>query len=117
MARLLVVDDDRTQIELRRLVLETSGHEVFVAQTAPQALDVLAAEAPDILLMDLRLPDVNDGLALIRCAHTRAAHVRIIVLSGWPLDLFEQPEGRLVDRVLTKPIRTKDLLAAIRELF
>jgi CheY-like chemotaxis protein len=116
VARLLVVDDDPSQLELRRLLLEAAGHEVTVAQDSSEAIGCLMAHPPDILLMDLRLPEVSDGLELIRSARQQAVPVKIIVLSGWPSDLFDHPEAEQVDNVLTKPLRTRELLAAIQEL-
>ena len=114
MARLLFVDDDPDQIKMWRLVLEGAGHQLEIAETLPQAIQKLAA-GPDILLMDLWLPDLKDGLDLIRVAGGRESP-RLIVLSGWPQDLEGRPEAKLVDRVLAKPVRPPSLLRAIAEL-
>jgi CheY-like chemotaxis protein len=115
VARLLVVDDDHTQVELRKMLLETAGHEVWVATSAGEALRLLTEQSPDLLLMDLGLPAIRDGLQLIRGARLLPSRVKIIVVSGWPLELFERPEQKMVDNVLTKPVRFHDLLEAVRE--
>jgi ActR/RegA family two-component response regulator len=65
--------------------------------------------------MDLRLPEAEDGLALIREFRSAAADVRIIVLAGWPLDLEGTPEAQMVNLVLGKPIRTAQLVSALAE--
>lgn len=116
MGRLLVVEDDPNQVELRKMLLEAAGHEVCVAATAPEALRLLAEQAPEILLMDLGLPKAADGLALIRSVRRRPSAVKIIVLSGWPLELLDHPEEKMVDHVLTKPVRIQVLLEAIQAL-
>jgi CheY-like chemotaxis protein len=114
MARLLFVDDDATQIKLWRMLLEMAGHQIETAETLAQAIDRLAA-LPDVLLMDLRLPEVKDGLALIRKAGERDC-IKIVVLSGFPQDLEVLPERKLVSRVLAKPVRATALLRAIAEV-
>ena len=114
MARLLLVDDDPDQIKLWRLVLETAGHQIEVAETLPHAISKLSG-APDILLMDLWLPDLKNGLELIRTASGQKS-TRIVVLSGWPQDLEGRPEAKLVDRVIAKPVNPPTLLRLIVEL-
>jgi two-component system KDP operon response regulator KdpE len=115
MARLLLVDDDPAQINVWRLVLEAFGHSIESADTLPKALEKLAVVQPDVLLMDLRLPELQDGLALIRNAR-QTCPAKIVVLSGWPRDLDSLPEQAMVDRVLAKPVRPNTLQRHIAEL-
>lgn len=114
MARLLLVDDERDQTRLWSLVLEKSGHQIATAETATEAIEQLTVFMPQVLIMDLRLPTVKEGLELIRKAAERAA-MRIVVLSGWPQDLETLPERKLVHRVLLKPVRLPALLRSIDE--
>jgi DNA-binding response OmpR family regulator len=107
MARVLLVDDDADALELRKLILESHGHEVRCAQTAGSAREQFRPE--QVVVLDLRIPDAEDGLALIR--EFKAA--RIIVLTGAPADLNDREERKLVAAVLTKPARSEQLLAAI----
>jgi CheY-like chemotaxis protein len=109
----LIVDDDRQQLDIRKLLLEAAGHEVAVADSAPEAARLLEEVRPDLLLMDLRLPKLADGLSLIRSVGELRLTAKIIVLSGWIEDLCDLPEEKLVSRVLGKPIRHERLLAAI----
>jgi len=67
------------------------------------------------VVLDLRLPEANDGLALIREIRAAAPDVRIIVLAGWPLDIEGTPEAQMVNLVLAKPIRTAALVSALAE--
>jgi len=113
MARLLVVDDDTAALALRKLILEREGHEVWAASDPMDARALFAEKQPQIVILDLRLPEAADGLALIREFRAGIPTVRIIVLSGWPLDLEGTPEAAMVDQVLTKPIRTDALLRAL----
>jgi DNA-binding response OmpR family regulator len=107
MARVLLVDDDADALELRKLILESHGHEVLCAKTAAGAREQFSPD--QVVVLDLRVPEAEDGLALIR--DFKAA--RIIVLTGAPSDLEGREERTLVAAVLTKPARSEQLLAAI----
>lgn len=116
MARLLVVDDDPAQLEVRKLVLEQAGHAVECAGSAGEAMRSYVDHSPELLLMDLRLPRTEDGLALIRHSRERAPETRIVVLSGCISDLNDQPEAALVDKVVAKPVRSQKLLTLLAQL-
>jgi CheY-like chemotaxis protein len=117
MCRLLVADDDLQQLGIRKLLLEAAGHEVSVAEDGPAARRLLAELHPDVLVMDLRLPKLKDGLSLIRCVVEQHLAAKIIVLSGWTEELCDLPEEKLVACVLGKPIRNEHLLEAISAAF
>jgi CheY-like chemotaxis protein len=103
MSRILVVEDDAIQLEMRKQILENAGHEVVTAQNAAEALERWR-ECP-VVVTDLRIPEPEDGLRLIQ---TIAGAARIIVLSGGELD-----PALPVDEFLTKPCPSKRLLASI----
>ncbi|MEO8592544.1 MAG: response regulator [Candidatus Solibacter sp.] len=122
MPCILVADDDAVQLDLRKQLLEIAGYRVEVAFTANQTVRRLENALPDLVIVDLRLAnaegesDAREGLALIRRIRQTSARLPMIVLSGWPDDLYGQPEEQLVSRVLVKPVRTRELLHAIRDL-
>jgi DNA-binding response OmpR family regulator len=113
MLRVLVVDDDAQHLGIRKLLLEAAGHDVAVAEDAPEARRLLAELHPDVMVMDLCLPKLKDGLGLIRWVDEQRLAARIIVLSGWTEELCDLPEEELVACVLGKPIRNDRLLEAI----
>ena len=103
MARILVVEDDAEQLEMRKLILEQAGYEVATAQTASEALDRLAGS--QVVLMDLRIPTPEEGMRLVDAAKGVA---RIVVLSG------AAPNAALpVDEFLIKPCSSRKLLEVI----
>jgi CheY-like chemotaxis protein len=108
MARVLVVDDDSAALEIRKLILERGGHQVTTASDVEQAR---AAGRPDVVVLDVRMPRIEDGLALIR--EFRAAGVRIVVLCGNLGDLDGREEASMVDEILAKPARSEALLKAL----
>ena len=117
MARILVAEDDPKQLELRARLLEAGGHEVAVAFCPSEALRQLSAA--EVVILDLRFPnsrgepDAAEGLTLIRKIRESGCTAPLIVISGWPGDLDEQPEARLVSKVMVKPVRMATLLEAV----
>lgn len=116
MARLLLVDDDAKILALYKELLEESGHQVRIAVSVDEGLRALSTEEPDVLLMDLRVPELEDGLRLLRALPPRGPRCTgVVVISGWTAELAEHPEQHRVDRVLSKPLRFETLLDSIRE--
>lgn len=113
MARLLLVDDDTAGLELRKLILEREGYQVSAAADVAAARSLFSETRPDGVVLDLRLPETEDGLALIREFRAAAPGVRIVVLSGWTPDLDGKPEARMVDQLLAKPVRSALLVSAV----
>ena len=107
--RVLLVDDDAAALNIRQLILERHGHAVTIATDVAGALAMFRAAKPEVIVMDLRLPEIEDGLTLIR----EFRSVRIVVLAGNRADLDGRPEAALVDQILGKPTRSEILLNAI----
>jgi two-component system KDP operon response regulator KdpE len=113
MARVLVVDDDTALLRALTIALKRGGHEVLTAETGTQGLSDVATTSPDIVVLDLGLPDI-DGLTF--CRRTREwSDVPIIVLSA------ADSEGRKVEALdggandyVTKPFGMAELEARIR---
>jgi CheY-like chemotaxis protein len=106
MSRILVVEDDPSQLEVRKLILEQAGYEVVTAHDASNAI----AKLPgcQLVLMDYRIPTNEEGLRLIRAASGQA---RIVVLSG------ARPDVPLpVDEFLIKPFSSRKLIEVIAKL-
>ncbi len=113
MARVLVIDDDADALPVRRSILERAGHAVEIAASLKEARERFAADPPDTVVMDLRLPRAEDGLALIREWRAAAPDLRIVVLSGRTTELEMSGERSLVDEVLRKPVRSERLLQVL----
>jgi two-component system, OmpR family, KDP operon response regulator KdpE len=113
MARVLVIDDDHSLLRALQVGLHTKGHEVITATTAEKGLSEAALAAPDVVVLDLGLPDA-DGLVVCRRLREWTA-VPIIVLSA------TGSEDRKVaaldggaDDYMTKPFGMAELEARIR---
>jgi two-component system KDP operon response regulator KdpE len=113
MARVLVVDDDPALLRALRLALNAAGHQVSTAPAGEQGLADAARSSPEVIVLDLGLPDI-DGLEVCRRVRTWS-DVPIIVLSA------THDEDRKVaaldggaDDYVTKPFGMAELEARIR---
>ncbi|MFG2912839.1 MULTISPECIES: response regulator [unclassified Kitasatospora] len=113
MSEILVVDDEPALLRTLRINLSARQYAVRTAATGGEALDRAAHSAPDAVLLDLGLPDL-DGMDVLRGLRTHSA-VPIIVLSG-RTDAADKV-GALdagADDYLTKPFLMDELLARLR---
>jgi len=116
MPNVLVVDDDGDGLEIRKLILERRGYAVTTAADAEQAraaFSSVSLGAFDAVILDVRLPLIEDGLALIREFRAASPRVRIVVLCGNRGDLDRREEASMADEILSKPARVEALLNAI----
>ncbi len=81
--RILLVDDDRAAIEPLHIQLQIEGFEVLLTETGQQGLDLARSWHPDVIVLDLCLPDVH-GLEICQALMTTSAtaDIPIIILSG-----------------------------------
>jgi CheY-like chemotaxis protein len=114
-ARILVVDDNPTNLKLVSDLLAFEGHEVLNAMDAEEAQIVLTRTLPDLILMDIALPGM-DGLTLTRHlkADPRTRHIRIVALTAFAMKGDEQKAlDAGCDGYITKPIDTRALPAEV----
>ncbi|WEK01050.1 MAG: response regulator [Candidatus Sphingomonas phytovorans] len=111
-AKVLIVEDDAHIRRLLRVAAERAGYKAGEAATAREGLSLLDIDKPDVVLLDLGLPD-RDGLELIQLIKARGA--TLIVVSARE-DTAEKVAALDLgaDDYLTKPFDTEELLARIR---
>jgi CheY-like chemotaxis protein len=117
-AKILVVDDNPTNLKLVSDVLGFEGHEILQAVDAEAAQAIIAGPLPELVLMDIALPGM-DGLALTRQlkADARTRHIRIIALTAFAMKGDEQKAlDAGCDGYITKPIDTRKLPQQVAEL-
>ena len=111
--KILVVEDDRSILSMIQTVLDTNGYQVLTAQRCQQGILMLTSHMPDLVVLDLGLPDM-DGEAFIRVAR-RSSMIPIIVLYARS---DEQDKISALDLgandYITKPFGTGELLARVR---
>ena len=110
---ILLVEDEKNICDFISTSLSAQDYRISTAHTGKEALPIITSQCPDLILLDLGLPDM-DGMEIIRQVRTWSS-VPIIVLSA---HTQEQEKVRALDLgaddYLTKPIGTSELLARIR---
>lgn len=91
MKKILIVEDIPDNAELARRILSSRGYEVFHAPDAESGLEMAVAQHPDLVLLDLGLPD-HDGLTLAGWLRAEPAisKVTIIAFTAWPAETAKQ---------------------------
>ena len=116
--RILVVDDDKEITRLLRSYLEQAGYEVTVAHNGEMALHILRRDRPDLLVLDLMLPD-RDGWDITRLIRGDAtlADTPIIMLTARVEDMDKILGLELgADDYITKPFNPREVLARVRAM-
>jgi two-component system alkaline phosphatase synthesis response regulator PhoP len=114
--RILVVDDDKSIVKILRGYLEQSGFDVLVAFDGETAVHTLRRERPDLLLLDLMLPD-RDGWDITRLirADPRLSAIPIIMLTARVEDTDKIVGLELgADDYVTKPFNAREVVARVR---
>src|SRR5579863_5396224 len=110
--RALLVEDDPNIVDLIRSNLAVRGFDTIVSNEAERALRLLETEAPDIVLLDLMLPDA-DGMDLCRQIRERSS-VAVIVVSARGGERDKVTALNMgADDYMTKPFSVEELLARI----
>lgn len=114
--RILIADDDRTICDLLALTLESHGYETFTARNGYQLIHVAQAVIPDLLIVDLMMPQL-DGYEAIRQLRndTRTSHIPMLILTAKSTsdDVVIGFESG-ADDYITKPFNISELLARIK---
>ena len=114
--RILVAEDQPQNRDLIRRVLQTRGHRATIVENGRQAVDAATREPFDIVLLDLRMPEMDgyEAARAIRAAHGEDRQPKIYALTA---NVFPEDRGRCtavgMDGILTKPLDFKELFDTI----
>jgi signal transduction histidine kinase len=116
--RILVVDDSIDSTEMIGALLSYSGHEVFVAHDGASAIATALAQRPDLILLDVGLPDMSGLIAASRMReHATLDATKLVVLSGYGSDSDRAAaKENGVNEYLTKPVTIDKLNKTIGRL-
>jgi len=115
LAKIVIIEDDLTFLDLLRVHLASAGHEVLTAEDAVLGLRAVIDNAPDLILLDLAVPYL-DGFEMIEVLHTDPAtrNIPVIVLTGRGDDETYTLARKLgAAQLLTKPVARDLLIKAI----
>ncbi len=114
--QILVVEDNRLSMKLFRDVLVASGYRALEATTGAEAIHLATAHGPDLVLMDIELPDL-DGVNALRRLRTNERTAAIPVLAVTAQAMRGDRERFLAagfDGYISKPVNVGELLGAVR---
>ena len=113
--RILIVEDEESVRELEKFILEAQGYEVSEARDGLEGLAKAEFRKPDLILLDLMMPDVSGGRMFEEMRrHPATAGIPIVVVTGKPdaHQIFDDEIGS--DNVVMKPFEADDLLGRIK---
>lgn len=111
-AKILIVEDNSDVRRLYAIGLNQRGFEVKLAANGAEAVERIAREKPDVILLDWVMPLMNGGEVLSKLSENGTASVPIIVISGQRPPAGEQLDPR-IRRWLTKPVSIDELVVEI----
>jgi len=115
--QILVVEDNRKSMKLFRDVLQANGYRTLEATTGARAVELASECGPDLVLMDIRLPDFDgvDALGRLR-ADERTSSIPVLALTA---QAMEGDRDRFLsagfDGYLSKPVNIVELLGVVRQ--
>jgi two-component system, OmpR family, response regulator VicR len=118
--RILYVEDEKEMLELTRIVLEREGYEMLAAVGGAEGIEAIKREKPDLVLLDLMMPDV-DGWEVYRRmkADKDVADIPVIIITARTQSI-DKVLGLKVAKVadyITKPFGPTDLINSVKRVF
>lgn len=117
MAKIVIIEDDEMSAEHLAHILTSSGHEILHEVNGTDGIQMVKNEAPDVVLLDINLPDV-DGKVVARRLRSlpNGQFLPIIAVTGLSSETFRQlARAYGCDDVITKPINRETLLHTIEQ--
>jgi two-component system, cell cycle response regulator DivK len=114
--RILVVEDNELNMKLFRDVLGATGYRTLEATTGGEAVELATEHAPDLVLMDIQLPDFDGVQALGRLrANARTATIPVLALTAQAMDGDrERFLAAGFNGYLSKPVNVRELIGTVR---
>ncbi|MBU1154948.1 MAG: sigma-54 dependent transcriptional regulator [Proteobacteria bacterium] len=115
MERILIVDDEKNYLVVLQALLADNGYEMLTAQNGPQALALAAEEEPDLVITDMRMPQMS-GLDLIQRLKARFNEMPIIVMTAYGTveNAVEAMKSGATDYI-SKPFENTELLLTVQK--
>jgi two-component system, cell cycle response regulator DivK len=115
--RILVVEDNEKNMKLFRDVLVATGYRTLEATTGSEAVDMASEHLPNLVLMDVQLPDLDGVQALYRMRmNARTATIPVLALTA---QAMQGDRERFLaagfDGYLSKPVDVRELIGIVRE--
>jgi DNA-binding response OmpR family regulator len=115
----LCIEDEPQMIDLIRLILETEGYVVLGARGGQEGLDLMRSEKPDLILLDLMMPEMDGGDVFHHMreeVELRDIPVIVVTAKAAPIDKVLWINVAKVDDYVTKPFGPRELVESVEEV-
>ncbi len=119
MTKILCVEDDPQMIDLIKLILERKGYEILGAEGGRQALAMMRADKPDLILLDIMMPEMDGGDVFHHMkeeVELRNIPVIVVTAKAAPIDKVLWMNVAKVDDYVTKPFGPHELLESVEKV-
>lgn len=114
MVKILLIDDEEFTSGLIKSYLEKRGYEVVMAHTGADGLSAYPKENPDLVLLDLGLPDMN-GRDILKDIKDKMSKIKVVVISAYKEQHIRDDIAKLgADYYLVKPFTTQKLYETVQ---
>ena len=118
MAKVMIVDDSPTEVHVLQTMLTKNGHEVVVATTGEESVDMAKVEMPDLILMDVVMPGLNGFQATRQLKkEPTTAHIPVVIVTTKDQEtdkIWGMRQG--AKDYLTKPVDEGNLINTIQAI-
>jgi CheY-like chemotaxis protein len=115
--KILIVEDNKDSLEIMNLFITKMGHHAIKAKNSNEAIAFAEAEGPDLIFMDMQLPDVDgvETTAMLK-QNPKTSYIPVVALTAWISALWEEKASKVgITTYLIKPISLKTLKETIEE--
>jgi CheY-like chemotaxis protein len=115
--KILIVEDNNDSLEIINLFITSMGHQAIKAKNSNEAMAFAEAEGPDLIFMDMQLPDVDgvETTAMLK-QNPKTSHIPVVALTAWMSAPWEERASKVgITTYLIKPISLRRLKETIEE--
>ncbi len=119
MTKILCIEDEPQMIDLIQLILENKGYEVIGAEGGRQGLEMMRTEKPDLILLDLMMPEMDGGDVFHHMkeeVELRNIPVVVVTAKAAPIDKVLWMNVAKVDDYVTKPFGPRELIESVEKV-
>ncbi|WP_031479807.1 response regulator [Maridesulfovibrio frigidus] len=114
MSKILVIDDEKATLSMFKMLLSVYGHEVLTAENGEVGIELFAAEKPDLVMTDIKMPGM-DGLQVLGKIKAMSPDAEVIVITGHgDMELAIKALNLDATDFLNKPVKREDLEKALQ---
>lgn len=115
MSNILIVDDEQSYRQLLTLVFESDGHSIRTASNGREAVQLVAVEPPDVIVSDVRMPDM-DGIEMLRAVRETHADLGVVFMTAHASVESAREAFKLgADDFVTKPFDVEELKLIVKK--